>query len=130
MADSEQDPEQEPGGAHAELKPRRRRLAAIITSVVIAAVAALSAVYLVRDPGAADCRARQAADAALGTLSGPRPGPTRAAPPGKLVIASLNVNAPVIPVTMDGDVLAPPSPPQQIGGWSDGVRPGAGEGSA
>lgn len=130
MADSEQDPEQEPGGAHAELKPRRRRLAAIITSVVIAAVAALSAVYLVWDPGADDGRVPQASDATLSTLSAPSPSPTRAAQPGKLVIPSLNVNAPVIPVTMDGNVLDPPSNPQQIGWWSDGVRPGAAEGSA
>lgn len=126
MADSEQ----EPGGAHAELKPHRRRLAAIITSVVIVAVAALSAVYLVWSPAADDGHVPQASDATLSTLSAPDPAPTQAAQPGKLIIPSLNVNAPVIPVTMDCNVLDPPSNPQQIGWWSGGVRPGASQGSA
>src|SRR5699024_315701 len=126
MADSEQ----EPGGAHAELKPRRRRLAAIITSVVIVAVAALSAVYLVWDPGADDGRVPPAPDATLRTMSAPSPSPTRAAQPGTLVIPALNASAPFSPVTRDGTVLDPPSNPQQSGWWSDGVRPGAAEGSA
>src|SRR5699024_8085266 len=114
MADSEQDPGQEPGGAHAELKPHRRRLAAIITSVVIVAVAALSAVYLVWDPGSDDGPVPQASDAKPSTLSAPSPSPTRASQLGKLVIPSLNASAPVIPVTLNGNVLDPPSNPQQI----------------
>src|SRR5699024_12668399 len=100
MADSEQDPGQEPGGAHAELKPHRRRLAAIITSVVIVAVAALSAVYLVWDPGSDDGRVPQASDATLSTLSAPSPSPARAAQPGRLVIRTLYVKPPALPVHM------------------------------
>ena len=50
--------------------------------------------------------------------------------PQRLRIPSLDVDAPVLPITADGSQLAPPSDPQTVGWWSDGVRPGAERGTA
>jgi LPXTG-site transpeptidase (sortase) family protein len=77
-----------------------------------------------------------------GPSAGPAPGPSAPVPapspaaatpgvrPEVLVVPALGVEAPVIPIrTVDG-VLTPPSDPQQVGWWSGGSRPGAGEGAA
>ena len=62
----------------------------------------------------------------------PEPPPGRATPgsPRRLVIPALGVEAPVVPVRTDGDVLIPPSDAQTLGWWSQGAEPGARRGSA
>ncbi len=57
----------------------------------------------------------------------PRPQP---GVPVRLVVPSLGVDAPVIPITAPGGVLLPPGDPQTLGWWRDGAQPGAETGGA
>ncbi len=57
----------------------------------------------------------------------PRPSP---GVPQRLVVPSLHVDAPVVPIGAPGGVLLPPSNPQTLGWWSDGAQPGAANGGA
>jgi hypothetical protein len=50
--------------------------------------------------------------------------------PDRVVITSLGVDAPVVPVVAAGSTLDPPSDPRSLGWWSQGARPGAARGSA
>ncbi len=65
------------------------------------------------------------------TSASPRPRP-RPQPgvPVRLLVPSLEVDAPVIPITAPGGVLLPPGDPQTLGWWRDGAQPGAGTGGA
>lgn len=63
------------------------------------------------------------------------PGPTSSSETGsrlpeRIVVPTLSVNAPVVPITASGGTLLPPSSPSMIGWWSDGARPGAQTGTA
>jgi LPXTG-site transpeptidase (sortase) family protein len=52
-----------------------------------------------------------------------------AAAPVRLVVPSLHIDAPVVPVALAADaVLDPPRDPEQVGWWDDSARPGAGQG--
>lgn len=44
--------------------------------------------------------------------------------PRRLVIPSLGVAAPVVPVRAPGRTLVPPADPATLGWWADGARPG------
>lgn len=57
----------------------------------------------------------------------PRPAP---GVPVRLVVPSLHVDAPVIPISAPGGVLLPPGDPQTLGWWSAGAKPGAATGGA
>ena len=59
----------------------------------------------------------------------PRPRPEPGVPV-RLVVPSLAVDAPVIPITAPGGVLLPPGDPQTLGWWRDGAQPGAAYGGA
>ncbi|MET3962006.1 LPXTG-site transpeptidase (sortase) family protein [Marmoricola sp. OAE513] len=50
--------------------------------------------------------------------------------PTRVVIPTLEVDAPVVPIKAAGRALVPPGDPQQLGWWADGARPGAARGSA
>jgi hypothetical protein len=51
--------------------------------------------------------------------------------PVRLVIPSLDVDAPVVPIKLDRDrVLRPPQDPSEIGWWDRSAQPGAKEGQA
>lgn len=50
--------------------------------------------------------------------------------PTRVVIPTLEVDAPVVPINAAGNVLVPPADPQQLGWWAEGARPGAARGSA
>jgi hypothetical protein len=50
--------------------------------------------------------------------------------PSRVVVASLGVDAPVLPVVAQGSSLDPPSDPQSLGWWAQGARPGAARGTA
>jgi len=50
--------------------------------------------------------------------------------PRRVVIERLSMDAPVVPISTKGNVLTPPSDPQQLGWWSAGARTGAERGSA
>jgi hypothetical protein len=82
-------------------------------------------------------------DAGLHSSQGARPDPTprqalpeaeRATPrpgaPERLLIPSLGVDSPVVPIRAPGGVLTPPADPQTLGWWADGARPGDARGSA
>jgi len=59
----------------------------------------------------------------------PRPRPQPGLPV-RLIVPSLGVDAPVIPITAPGGVLLPPGDPQILGWWQDGAQPGAANGGA
>lgn len=68
-------------------------------------------------------------------MTTPTPTPTRAEPPTagtprSVVIDSLGIDAPVVPIVSEGQSLEPPPDPQQLGWWSQGAKPGAATGSA
>ncbi len=50
--------------------------------------------------------------------------------PRRLLVPSLGVDAPVVPIEAPGGVLTPPEDPQVLGWWADGAKPGARTGSA
>ncbi len=50
--------------------------------------------------------------------------------PRRVVVPSLGIDAPVVPIKTTNDTLVPPSDPQQLGWWADGAKPGAARGSA
>ncbi len=54
----------------------------------------------------------------------------RAGSPNRLVIGSLGVRAPVVPIDMSDGILTPPADPTMLGWWSAGARPGAKRGTA
>lgn len=59
----------------------------------------------------------------------PAEGPT-AGTPRSVVIDSLEIDAPVVPIVSEGQSLDPPPDPRQLGWWSQGAKPGAAKGSA
>jgi LPXTG-site transpeptidase (sortase) family protein len=63
----------------------------------------------------------------IATPARPRPAP---GVPLRLIVPSLHVDAPVIPIGAPGGVLLPPGDPQTLGWWSAGARPGAATGGA
>jgi sortase (surface protein transpeptidase) len=48
-----------------------------------------------------------------------------ATPPTRLRVPAIRVDAPVVPVGVDGRALAIPDDPSVVGWWRDGARPGA-----
>ena len=53
-----------------------------------------------------------------------------AAAPVRLVVPSLRIDAPVVPVPLSSDaVLDPPRDPEQVGWWDRSARPGDGQGT-
>lgn len=50
--------------------------------------------------------------------------------PRRVVIDRLDMDAPVVPISMVGNALTPPDDPQQLGWWSAGARTGERRGSA
>jgi hypothetical protein len=56
--------------------------------------------------------------------------PWRPGAPRRLLLPSLGVTAPVVPVHAPGRTLIPPRDPATLGWWADGVRPGGRHGSA
>ncbi|GAA1909108.1 class F sortase [Nocardioides marmoribigeumensis] len=63
------------------------------------------------------------------TIRALRPDRSMAAPT-HVVIPSLGVDAPVVPIGVENGVLIPPGDPQTLGWWSDGAEPGAVRGGA
>lgn len=66
----------------------------------------------------------------LAPLPEAKPGHWRPGAPTRVVIPTLDVNVPVVPIRTVGDTLTPPSDPQELGWWSEGAAPGARRGSA
>lgn len=50
--------------------------------------------------------------------------------PDRVIVPSLDVDAPVLPITAPDRTLVPPADPQVLGWWADGAQPGAATGSA
>ena len=50
--------------------------------------------------------------------------------PTRLVLPTLDVTAPVVPIGAPGRVLTPPSDPRTLGWWRDGAVPGAAHGGS
>jgi LPXTG-site transpeptidase (sortase) family protein len=59
-------------------------------------------------------------------LGEPVPGPSR---PRSLVIRSLGIRAPVVPLDAYGSTLSPPDDTGKVGWWRDGAMPGSARGS-
>lgn len=62
-------------------------------------------------------------------IPGPTADPARGVPL-RLVVRSLRIDVPVVPIDAPGGVLVPPSNPQTVGWWRSGAKPGAAHGSA
>lgn len=96
-------------------------------------VVAGAAIWLGQQPGVG-----QSIDPTGGTTATPTTGTTEEATrahwvpgaPRRVVIPSLGVAAPVLPIKAPGGTLVPPSDPQQLGWWAGGARPGDARGSA
>lgn len=50
--------------------------------------------------------------------------------PDRVIIPTLDVDAPVLPIEAPDRTLVPPADPQVLGWWADGAQPGADTGSA
>lgn len=50
--------------------------------------------------------------------------------PDRVIVPSLDVDAPVLPIKAPDRTLVPPADPQVLGWWADGAQPGAATGSA
>jgi LPXTG-site transpeptidase (sortase) family protein len=87
--------------------------------------AALTEAVAVVDPDAV-------AEPEAETVELPEPPAGRTTPgaPRRLTVPALGVDAPVVAVRTDGDVLVPPRDAQTLGWWSEGAEPGARRGSA
>lgn len=119
--------------ATAEAGSRRRRWIGVPVAVVVVALG-LAAYYL-QSPTAVGDRARTPPGTPpAGTVREAVHEAVRARPvrgmPTRVVIPTLGVDAPVVPIRTVGAVLVPPSDPQQLGWWAGGALPGAARGSA
>ena len=117
------------------VRDRPRRSAAAAAALVLALVATLVWV------GGGEPQPPTAAPA-------PSPSPSASAPPevdttqdatyarirpgypDRVIVPSLDVDAPVLPIKAPDRTLVPPADPQVLGWWSDGAQPGASTGSA
>lgn len=79
---------------------------------------------------AGETEAPGAPDADAGALIEPEQAEWEAGAPRQVLVPSLGIAAPVLPIKTTGSTLVPPSDPQQLGWWSDGAKPGAKRGSA
>lgn len=50
--------------------------------------------------------------------------------PQRVYIEALSIDAPVLPIVVEGSTLTPPPDPQDLGWWAGGAQPGAARGSA
>ncbi len=71
-----------------------------------------------------------APDVGAGTLIEPVRARWEPGAPRQVVVPSLDIRVPVVPIGVTNDTLIPPSDPQQLGWWADGAKPGAKQGSA
>lgn len=124
-----------PGRAWAFLRARPRRAAA--AGLAVCLVLVLAGVLV----GRGDPEPPTAAPAPTSTPSAAVPPQVdtteeatyariRPGYPDRLVVPSLDVDAPVLPITAPDRTLVPPADPQVLGWWSDGAQPGADTGSA
>jgi LPXTG-site transpeptidase (sortase) family protein len=60
----------------------------------------------------------------------PRSREPAAGVPVRVVVDTLGIDVPVLPIHLEVSTLVPPSDPQTLGWWADGAVPGAKEGSA
>lgn len=118
------------------MSPGRGRLSGWLTAAgLLLAVAGLAA-YVLQAPAATTHGTPEAGPTSKGPASGARAAvePARArwetGAPRRVLVPTLGIDAPVVPIRTVGDTLVPPSDPQQLGWWADGAKPGAGTGSA
>lgn len=64
-----------------------------------------------------------------GTTAEPVVAPRSPGAPRRVLIPTLDVDAPVVPVRAPGRTLVPPTDAARLGWWADGARPGDAEGS-
>jgi hypothetical protein len=130
-----------PGPAGPDRDGRRRHgaPAAVVAVVVIASVLLLAAAAVIwvgrsspDQPAAVVTRAPSPVAVPV-TTQRQQATPTDlpgAGVPRRVVVTSLGVDAPVLPIVAEGQSLDPPSDPQSLGWWSQGARPGAARGTA
>lgn len=120
---------------------RRRYLVIAVAALAATAILlALVAVLQMRGNDADD--APRAKPSAVASARAPTQEPPKTTEPptsapaitattsGRLIISSLGVNAPVIPISAPKRVLFPPKDPDVLGWWKDGAAPGVSTGSA
>lgn len=131
--------------SHFRLRPRQA-VAAVALAVAGATLAVPALLERPDQDAATPGPAAQRVSAAAGqpsATSSPKVRPTsapepteEAAPrrhpgvPRRIALPALGVDAKVVPVTAREGTLVPPDDPQQLGWWSEGVKPGSTEGRA
>ena len=114
----------------------RRRALLILVPVVLAALVVAGVVLGGRDDDPPAQEAGSAAPVTPTTTSTPSPPPTATpapraapAPPTRLVVESLDIDAPVVDIDLGADaVLEPPEDPDLVGYWTGSAKVGAGRG--
>ena len=130
--------------------PRGRQLSLLAASLAVASFAAAAFLWFGPGSSVGDGPPAQAATTPQGpvlTVSTPQPTPSDKPTPGRtrtpqpsaldevgapqrVVIESLDIDAPVLPISTEGNTLTPPPDPQDLGWWQSGAQAGAARGSA
>ncbi|MDP3968621.1 MAG: class F sortase [Nocardioides sp.] len=112
-----------------DLVDDRRRLTLVLAAIATAVGVALLVVGLVRPSG--DTAEVPAAQPSASASPSPSASPKREAgkPPERLVVESIDLDAPLRPIEVDPEgVLTPPSDVSEVGWWQRSALPGAPQG--
>jgi LPXTG-site transpeptidase (sortase) family protein len=111
-----------------DLVDDRRRLALVLAAIATVVGVALLVVGLVRGGDAAEVPTAQPS---ASSSPSPSASPKReeGKPPERLVVESIDLDAPLLPIEVDPEgVLTPPSDVTQVGWWQRSAHPGAPQG--
>jgi LPXTG-site transpeptidase (sortase) family protein len=119
----------------AETSLARRTTSWLLTGAAIALVAGGVVAWRDQEPVPAGASqqgapAGEGASVAQAALPSPRRLEREPGSPRRLRVPDLGIDAPVVPVGTRRDTLIPPTDPQQVGWWGEGVEPGASSGRA
>jgi LPXTG-site transpeptidase (sortase) family protein len=110
--------------------------ALLVVGVVLVVVGVVGWIQQPKDTGSpATVPATETTTTEQETADSPRlpdaaPASWKPGAPRRLLVPSLGVDAPVVPIEAPGGVLTPPADPQVLGWWAAGAKPGARTGSA
>ncbi len=125
-------------GPEQQVRARGRWIAPalLVAGIVLVVVGVVGWIQQARDPvqpgsgSAAESTPSGQETADSPDLPDAAPASWKPGAPRRLLVPSLGVDAPVVPIEAPGGVLTPPADPQVLGWWADGAKPGARTGSA
>lgn len=110
-----------------DLVDDRRRLTLVLAAIATVVGVALLVVGLVRPGGDAEAPTAQPSASSSPSPSAPENEPGK--PPERLVVESIDLDAPLRPIEVDREgVLTPPSDVTEVGWWQRSAHPGAPQG--